>query len=168
MCSDLDVPAATKCASSSMASKREEESLELGATSAPRLWRAQLHSPGSPGVLLRKHISSLLFPRSCCKQTRGKTQIKDVWEMSLSCTEDTPSSLEHFHLLPTDPVAPGSDGRAASGTWPLTGRAKERAAPSGFKERNEAQIHLILFFGLWLKFLQLLNISCILNSFFVA
>lgn len=88
--------------------------------------------------------------------------------MSLSCTEDTPWSLEHLLLLPTDPVAPGSDGRAASGTWPFTDRAKERAAPSSFKERNKAQIHLILSPGLLLKLLQLLNISCILNSSFVA
>lgn len=69
-------------------------------------------------------------------------------ETALSRAEDIPcSSLEHLHLPSTDPVAPGSDGGAATGTWPLLfiNRAKETAAELYFKEANEAQYPLHLF-----------------------
>ena len=68
--------------------------------------------------------------------------------MSLSCAEDVPCSLlEHLHLPPTDPVAHGSDGRTASGTWLFLhiDRAKKGAAELYFKEADKAQypLHLI-------------------------
>lgn len=129
--------------------KMRKESLELGDVSASRPRQARLPSPKQPRKeLLRKQISSLPFPRSYCKQPRGKTQIKDVQEMSLSCAKDVPCcSLERLHLPPTDPVAHGSDGRAATGAWPrlLIDRAKERAAVLYFKEADKAQYPLHVF-----------------------
>jgi len=57
------------------------------------------------------------------------------------------SVLERLHLPPTDPAAHGSDGGAASGTWPLLliDRAKERAAELYFRKANKAQYPLHLF-----------------------